>query len=299
MNVGLCNRIYVDYEVDNPVRPVSRAEQRMFMEQTGSVAYVICGLAYRHALIQGSIQDFLHSLEDEFLGNFDHIQVSPAVVVYENGGVVYAMVTLTGVGAATAAQALCGTFTEDENNPIPHPNDPGGLAAIRQFGCRTIRMQYGRERYHPTTEVVLCLSLPGLSTSSSSSYSPLFQWPSLPSSCTASKGALQRPPPLPPLLLHRLALSTQPPPPPLLHPLPLSLPPTPTPLPAPPLHKPASRRRPVLLLPLQLPPPPPTPRIRSAHGRRRAGVASFPRARAPVHHHHRLSEAARGPPPLS
>ena len=25
MNVGLCNRIYVDYEVDNPVRPVSRA----------------------------------------------------------------------------------------------------------------------------------------------------------------------------------------------------------------------------------------------------------------------------------
>ena len=155
MNVGLCNRIYVDYEVDNPVRPVSRAEQRMFMEQTGSVAYVICGLAWRHAHIQGSIQTFLHSLEDEFLGNFDHIQVSPAVVVYENGGVVYAMVTLTGVGASTAAQALCGTFTDDENNPIPHPNDPGGLAAIRQFGCRTIRMQYGREQYHPTTEEVV------------------------------------------------------------------------------------------------------------------------------------------------
>ena len=93
------------------------------------------------------------------------------------------------------------------------------------------------------------------------------------------------------MLIYMLALFTQLPPPQLLHPLPLWLPPPPTPLPAPPLHKPASRRRPVLLLPLRLPPPPPTTRIRSAHGRRRAGVASFPRARAPVHHHHRLSDS--------
>ena len=42
---------------------------------------------------------------------------------------------------------------------------------------------------------------------------------------------------------------------------------------------------------VRLPPLPPTPRIRSAHGRRRAGVASFPCARAPVHHHHRLSDS--------